>query len=189
MPRLTINALRAQVGVLLPDNITQDISAADVRDMFKDTIDTYAPGYGALSQPLVVLPALGITPVIVPFAAVLAQTDDYVANAAGGTIQRLANGLPSTVNRVSFYADVAAPSGNEVVFSLFRDGVDIPGGTTVSGQGAGNLSQAAFSVGTTAEDALDHIYTIRASKISGGADNVEVSNARFILEYVPTIGI
>jgi len=106
-----------------------------------------------------------------------------------GTIERLAGGLPSTVNRISFNCDLAAPAGDEVVFSLFRDGVDIPGGTTVSGQGLGNFVQAAFSVGTTAEDALDHTYTIRASKVTGGADNVELANVRFFVEYVPTIGI
>lgn len=189
MPRKTVLALLAQADATLPDNITQAISAADVRSMVKDITETYSPGYGALSQPLVVLPALGITPVVVPFAAVLAQTPEYVCVPAAGTIQRLAGGLPTTVNRVSFYADVSCPTGNEVVFSLFRDGVDIPGGTTVSGQGAGNVVQAAFSVGTTSPGAADHVYSIRASKISGGADNVEVSNARFIVEYVPTIGI
>jgi len=189
MPRLTTNALRAQVDALLPDNTTQDISAADVRDMFKDVIDTFTPGYGIASSDALTLVALGVTPQIVTYDAILAQTADYIVDTAAGTIQRLANGLPSTVNRISFNCDLASPTGDEVVFSLFRDGIDIPGGTTISGQGLGNLVQGAFSVGTTAEDALDHTYTVRASKITGGADNVELSNIRFFIEYIPTIGI
>jgi len=189
MPRKTVLALLAQADATLPDNISQDISAADVRSMVKDTIETYSPGYGIASRTALTLIALGVTPQIVTYDAVLAQTADYVVNAAAGSVQRLANGLPTTVNRVSFNCDVAAPAGNEVVFSLFRDGIDIPGGTTVSGQGAGNLSQASFSVGTTSPGAADHVYTVRASKISGGADNVELSNVRFFVEYIPTIGI
>jgi len=75
------------------------------------------------------------------------------------------------------------------VFSLFRNGVDIPGGITVSGQGIGNRVQAAFSVGTTSPDGADYTYDIRASKITGGSDDVELDNVRFIVESVPTLGI
>jgi hypothetical protein len=189
MTRKTMLALIAQADATLEDNTTGAITAADVRNLIKDVIDSFAPGYGAAANPLVTLPALGITPQIVKYTQNLAQTPEYAMSLAAGTITRLAQGLPTTVNRVSFYADVAAPAGNEVVFSLFRNGVDIPGGTTVSGQGAGNVSQAAFSVGTTSPDGADYTYDIRATKISGGADNVELSNVRFILESVPTLGI
>jgi len=189
MPRRSIIALREQVGLTLPDNVTGDISAAVVRDMFKDIIDTFAPGYGIVSSESLTMAALGVTPRAIPFTTTLAATDDYSVLLAAGSITRLAAGLPSTVNRVSFYADVAAPAGDEMVFSLFRDGVDIPGGITVSGQGIGNRVQAAFSVGNSGEDALDHVYDIRVSKITGGADDVELDNIRFIVEYVPTIGI
>jgi len=189
MPRKTMIALLDQADTTLPNNTAQQITAADVRQMIKDVIDSFAPGYGAMQNLLVTLAALGLTPRVVPYTSVLVATPEFTCVPASGTITRLGGGLPSTVNRVSFYADVAAPTGNEVVFSLFRDGVDIPGGTTVSAQGAGNVVQAAFSVGTTASDGLDHVYDIRASKISGGADDVELSNVRFIMEYVPTIGI
>jgi hypothetical protein len=189
MPYRTIIALREQVGDTLPDNTTGDISAAAVRDMFKDVIDTFAPGYGIMSIDSLVLPALGITPQVITYDTLLAQTDTYTALPPSGTVTRLARGLPSTVNRVSFYADVSAPTGDEVVFSLYRDGMDIPGGGTVSGQGLGNVVQVAFSISTSAEDALDHTYDIRALKVTGGADNVDLANVRFILEYIPTIGI
>jgi len=33
------------------------------------------------------------------------------------------------------------------------------------------------------------VYDIRVSKVTGGADDVELDNIRFIVEYVPTIGI
>lgn len=189
MTRKTMLALVAQADSTLADNITGDISAADVRNMIKDFVDSVTPGYGIASNDSLTLVALGIVAQIVTYDIVLAATADYVVTPLAGSIQRLANGLPSTVNRVSFNCDLASPTGDEVVFSLFRDGIDIPGGTTVSGQGLGNLVQASFSVGTTAEDALNHTYDVRATKISGGADNVELANIRFFIEYVPTIGI
>jgi hypothetical protein len=189
MARKTVLALLAEADTVLPDNTAHEISAADVRTLIKDFIESWSPGYGIASNDDLTLVALGITPQVVVYDVVLAQTTDYVVVPAAGTIQRLANGLPTTVNRVSFNCDLAAPTGNEVVFSLFRDGVDIPGGTTVSGQGAGNLAQASFSVGTTSPGAADHVYTVRASKISGGVDDVVLSNIRFFIEYVPTIGI
>lgn len=189
MPRKTVIALLTEADTNLPDNTAQDISAADVRLLMRDVIETYSPGYGIASMAALTLPALGLAPQTITYDTILAATPEYTVVPASGTITRHAQGLPSTVNRVSFNCDVAAPTGNEVVFSLFRDGVDIPGGTTVSGQGLGNVSQASFSVGTTSSDALDHAYTIRASKISGGADNVDLSNIRFFVEYVPTIGI
>ena len=189
MARKTMLALSAQADTTLADNLTQDISAADVRNMVKDFIDTMAPGYGIASADTLTLVALGVAPQVVTYDDILAMTNDFIVTPGAGTVERLANGLPSTVQRVSFNCDLAAPAGDEVVFSLFRDGVDIPGGTTVSGQGLGNFVQAAFSIGTSAEDALDHIYDIRASKVTGGADNVEIANVRFFLEYVPTLGI
>ena len=189
MPYRTIIDLRAEVGTFFPDNTTGLITAASVRDMFKDIIDTFSPGYGILSSESLTMAALGVTPRAIPFTSILAATDTYTAVLADGAVTRLARGLPSTVNRVSFYADVAAPAGDEMVFSLFRDGIDVPGGITVSGQGIGNRVQAAFSVGNSAEDALDHVYDIRVSKVTGGADDVELDNIRFIVEYVPTIGI
>ena len=189
MPRKSIIALREQVGVSFPDNTTGAITPVEVRDMFKDIIDTFSPGYAIVSIDALTLVALGITPQVITYDTTLAETDQYLVVPASGTVQRLAQELPSTVNRVSFYADLAAPTGDEVVFSLFRDGIDIPGGSTVSGQGLGNVVQASFSLITSAEDALDHTYDVRATKVTGGADNVELANVRFIFESVPTIGI
>jgi hypothetical protein len=189
MPYRTILDLRASVGTKFPDNDTGAITPVEVRDMFKDVIDTFSPGYGIVSSDSLTLVALGVTPQILTYSILLAETDTYTCDPVAGTVTRLARSLPSTVNRVSFYADVSAPSGDEVVFSLFRDGLDIPGGGTVSGQGLGNVVQVAFSISTSAEDALDHTYDIRALKVTGGADNVELANVRFILEYIPTIGI
>lgn len=187
--RKTMIALLAQADSTIEDNTTQQITAADVRTMIKDMIDSFSPGYGIASIATVTLTALGTTPVAVHYDTALAATPEYVLSLAAGTIKRKSQGLPSTVNRVSFYADVAAASGAEVMFSLYRDGVDIPGGTTCSGQGAGNFVQGAFSISTTAEDALDHVYDVRASKITGAADNVALHNVRFIVELIPTIGI
>ena len=189
MPRKTIIALLAETENNLPDNTTGAITASALRGLITDVVDTFSPGYGIASIDSLTLVALGITPQVITYDTLLAETVEYTVLLASGTIKRFAEGLPSTVNRVSFYADMSAPTGDEVVFSLFRDGMDIPGGSTVSGQGLGNVVQASFSIATTTEDALDHVYDVRASKVTGGADNVELANVRFFLETVPTIGI
>ena len=187
MPRKSITALLAQANTTLPNNATQEITAADVRDMVKDITDTFAPGYAAAAIAALLMPALGAVPAVVTYNTQLVLTADYIVNLAAGQITRVSNGLNPTFNRVSFYSGVAAPNGNEVLFQLYRDGVAIPGGVGVSAQGAGNIVAASFSIPTAAADALNHVYEVRASKISGGIDDVTLSNVRFIFEYVPTV--
>jgi len=189
MTRKTMLALIAQADATIEDNTTGLISAADVRQMIKDVVDSFAPGYGILSADTTTLILLGVTPQTVHYTTILSVTPEYTAIPAAGTVTRLAQGLPTTVNRISFYCDVAAPSGNEVAFTLIRNGLDIPGGTTVTGQGAGNLANASFSVGTTSPDGADYTYAIHARKLTGAAADVTLTSVRFILESVPTLGI
>jgi hypothetical protein len=189
MTRKTMLALLAQADADLPDNTTHLISAADVRQLIKDVVDSFAPGYGILSADTTTLVALGLPPQTVHYTTILSLTPEYTAVPASGTVTRLAQGLPTTVNRISFYCDVAAPTGNEVAFTLARNGVDIPGGTTVTGQGAGNLANASFSVGTTSPDGANYTYSIHAKKLTGAAADVTLTSVRFILESVPTLGI
>jgi hypothetical protein len=189
MPRRTISDLLAQANTTLPDNILQEITAADVRDMIKDVIDTFKPGFGAVGNPLTTLVALGITPVVIPYTQLLAVTAEYTAVIASGTVRRNALGLPTVNDRITFFADVACPDGNEVVFSLYRDGLQVPGGMTVSGRGLGNIAAGSFSILSGTAIVGDPVYEVRAAKISGGADNVELSNVRLILEVIPTLGL
>jgi hypothetical protein len=190
MARKTMVALKAQADASIPDNATHQITAAAVRNMIKDFIDTMTPGFGALGVALHTMPALGVTPVMVPLPDLMAITADFTTfGPTSGQIRRNALGLPSTNTRVTFYAGIACATGNEIVFSLYRDGVSVPGGTTVSGQGATNIAECSFEVINAVPVAGDPVYEVRASKISGGIDDVELSNVRFILEVVPTIGV
>jgi hypothetical protein len=188
MARRTIAALLAEATANIPDNSSGLISPADVRDLFKNLADTFSPGYAAVARASLVLPALGLPPQIVTYDTQLVLTPDYTVNLAGGSITRLAGTLNPTFNRVTFACGVAAPNGNEVVFQLYRDGVAIPGGCEISAQGAANIVLATFSLPSATTDGLDHAYDVRATKVSGGADNVTLTNVRFILEYIPTIG-
>jgi hypothetical protein len=188
MARKTMVALKAQADATLGDNATHDISAVDVRNMIKDFIDTMTPGFGAVGNDLHTLVNLGIAQVVVPYDVLLAVTADFSANLAAGEVTRHSLGLPTVNTRVTFYAGVAAPAGNEVVFTLFRDGVSVPGGCTVSGQGAGNIAEGSFEIINGTPVAGDPVYKVMASKISGAANDVELSNVRLILEVVPTIG-
>ena len=190
MSRKTIVALLAQADATLEDNTTQNITASDVRNMVKDVIDTFRPGFGTLSNPSVTLPALAAAPgVIVPFADGLSVKEDFVVNAQAGTVQRMALGLPSTITRVTFYTDMAAQDGSEIVFSLYRDGVNVPGGTTATGRGSGNVVEASFVMIDSTTAAGNPVYSVRASRLTGAPGDVTLSNVRLILEVVPTIGV
>jgi hypothetical protein len=183
-------ALLAQADATLPDNTTHDISAADVRQLIKDVVDSFAPGYGIVSSANLTLAALTATPRVIPYVTILAQTPEYTIGLGAGTITRLAQGLPTTVNRISFYADMEAPAGNEIAFAVTRNGVAIPGGITVSGQGATNFTGVALSIGTTSPDGADYAYAVTAARLTGGGTlNLAMTNIRFILESVPTLGI
>jgi hypothetical protein len=187
MTRKTMTALKAQADATLPDNAIHDISAADVRQMIKDVIDTLTPGFGAVGRATQTLVALGVTPQVVTYDTLMAVTVEYTAVLAAGTVQRFALGLPTVNNRVSFFADVECAAGNEVNFQLYRDGVLIPGGCTVSGQGIGNPVGATFSLLNATPIAGDPIYKVMATKLTGAAANVTLIDVRFILEVVPTI--
>ena len=182
-------ALLAQADATIEDNVGGLISAADVRNMFKDFIETMTPGFGAVGNDLHALVGLGLPQQVVPYDTLLAVTADFSANLAAGEVTRNALGLPTVNTRITFYAGVAAPAGNEVVFSLFRDGVSVPGGCTVSGQGTGNISEGSFEIINGTPVAGNPVYKVMASKISGAAADVELSNVRLILEVVPTIGV
>jgi hypothetical protein len=183
-------ALLAQADSTLIDNTDGAITPATVRAMVKDIIDSFCPGYGAAGATTLTLATLGTAQRVVPYTTKLAETAEFVVTIAAGTILRHAQGLPTTVNRVSFSADVAAASGSEVLFQLFRNGVAVAGAAmTATGGGAGNYSLASLTAGFTSLDGADYTYDVRASKISGAADDVALSNVRFVVEIVPTIGI
>jgi hypothetical protein len=190
MTRKTVLALLAQADTTLEDNIVGGITPADIRTMIKDVIESFSPGYGACINPSVTMATLGPTPVTIPYATKLAETKEFQVNLSAGQITRLALGLPTTVNRISFYVDVNAASGAEIEFTLCRNGTPITGGiTTITAQGAGNFAQAVINTGTTTVDGQDYAYEVRIAKTSGSADNVQLINARFIIEVIPTIGI
>jgi hypothetical protein len=188
MARKTLTALKAQADATIPDNATHLITAAAVRTLFKDFMDTMTPGFGAVGRATQTLVNLGVTQQVVTYDTLLAVTVDFTAVVAAGTMQRLALGLPTVNNRVTFFAQVDCPVGNEVNFTLFRDGVSVPGGCTVSGQGNGNPVEGSFTIINATPIAGDPVYKVMASKISGAASNVILTEARFILEVVPTIG-
>ena len=188
MTRKTIVALKAQADATIEDNTTGLISAADVRSLFKDFMDTMTPGFGAVGRATQTLINLGL-----PLQVVTYDTEnvtaDFSANLPAGEVTRNALGLPTVNNRVTFYAGVEGPAGNEIVFTLHRDGVSVPGGVTVSCQGLGNPVQGTFSIINGTPIAGDPVYKVMASKITGAAANVNLIEVRLILEVVPTIGV
>jgi hypothetical protein len=188
MTRKTMVALLAQADATIEDNVAGNISASDVRAMFKDFIDTMTPGFGAVGRATQTLVTLGPTQQVVTYDTLLAVTVDYTAVLAAGTVQRNALGLPTVNNRVTFYASVDCAAGSEVSFVLFRDGVNVPGGCTVSGLGGGNPVEASFEIINSTPVAGNPIYKVMAAKISGAPANVILTDVRFILEVVPTIG-
>ena len=144
--------------------------------MVRDVIDSFSPGYGAMSSVNLTMQALGTTPRAIPYQTLFGANARICLRAGSGTVKRLAQGLPTTVNRVSFTADVAAASGAEVAFGLYRNGVAVPGAAmTLTGGGAGNFALASIGGGFTTLDGQDYTYEIRAAKISGAVDDVVLS--------------
>jgi hypothetical protein len=188
MTRKTIATLLAQADATLADNTTGDISAADVRDMIKDLINSIKPGYGAAGNDSLTIVGLGTTPRVISYNQLLAQTpEDFLVLLGAGQIQRLANGLPLSRTRLSFQASVLAPAGNEILLSVYRNGIDMPGGVTISATGLGNPQSAVFQSLDVQPVPADPVYEVRASKITGAASDVEFTDVRLLLEVVPTL--
>lgn len=132
----TLAALKSQAANDLPDNNTQLVSPADVRNMITDFLDTMTPAYGAMSISSAAGIALTLNQspaVVVPWETVSPDTTaEYTCTPATGTISR--SGLSAA--RVTVNMEVYFAAGKFVTVQLYNGGAATPWKFTVLGQGA-----------------------------------------------------
>jgi hypothetical protein len=185
MPRATVTGFLASVASLLPDNVSGLINPVDVRTCLNLVADVWSPGYCALTQPNSVL-AVTSTPVVLPWATNPVLTpDDFDVVLASGIFRRKMNGLPTTVTRILFEADLLGPNNAELLIQVSENGTIIPGsGITVSARGTGNVAALAYM--TVYSATVDTDYRIMVSAPINNTFTFQ--NARLVAEVVPTIG-
>lgn len=158
MARKSINELAAQAIANFPDNITGDVSPADLRQFCLDFLEAISPAYGYLTKTTGSSQLLGLTPVVVDFTAGFdSDPTQTTSSAANNNITRSERGT-CTMN---FSCDFETNSGRFITFTIFKNSSATPWRVTGNGAGAGNP----VSVALTAVDYADPaaIYDVRAT--------------------------
>lgn len=183
MARKSIAELLAQADATLPDNATQLITAAAVRNIIKDFVDTMAPSYGVITCASSVEVVPGGTPqVIAPFTAVLqaSPATEWSANLTNGSVTRALNGVAGNTSRVTVDGDVEGPNNNLVEVRLYKNGAYTGFSVSATTGGAGRPFGFNF-LGLIYNDA-DATFDVRAV---GDAATYTFSNVDLICENVP----
>jgi hypothetical protein len=181
----SILELLAQADATLPDNNTQAINAADVRDMVKNIVDTMSPGYGVAR---IVSQAITLSPTpqtVLPFASTDATPGYFSANAAAGTLTRTLNGVAGSTVQTIVSGQVAGANGNEVTLTLYVDGAPTPFRQTISTSGAAN--RVGFNIAALAYVTTDAVFDVRASAPAGTytfEDFVFITQAQPVRSFV-----
>lgn len=179
MARKSMAELRAQAIASLPDNVVEEITPADVRNMILDFINAIAPAYGVLRRSTPNVQTLGLTDSLVIFDVAQDSDPSQTTSAVpASTIARAERGT-STIN---FTMDVEAPVNRFITFTLYKNGAATPWRITCNGGGAGNP----VSVALTAVDYADPAatYDVRATAEVAGVSTT-LNNGAFILSVDP----
>lgn len=184
--RFTIADLVAQADATLPDNVTQEISAADVRNMIKNFLGTMKPSAASMRTTISHVIALNnVSPVILtPFDVISAQDPpEMVPVLVGGTIthQVASLGNAKAASRITFFIGVSGTAGAELTFTIFANGVATDVICRISTTGAGNVVDAILS--GLLQETADTTYTIRVQ--SSNNANYTFTNGTFRVENVP----
>lgn len=183
MTARSIVQLLAQADVTIEDNSTGAISAADVRNMIKDFLDTIAPAYGVI-QCASVVESLVVTPaqLIAPFTSVAEQTTpQFAVNLTNGSVTRTLGGIAGATCRITIDGAVEGGNNNDVTVRLFVNGVASSGQLSVSTRGAGN--PVAFNLSALTYNAVDAIFDVRATTDTPGS--FTFTNVLLLCENVP----
>lgn len=166
--------LLAQADATIQDNTSGDITAAEVRALFKDIIDTFMPAYGVINCTSRV-ETLSATPaVLAPFTSVLnATTGYYTANLTNGSITRSRQGAAGCTDFLICDGAVEGPQNNLVNVSIFKNGAPTGFEASVTTQGAGRPVE--FNIAAIAYSDTDPTYDVRVSGDTGNKTFVDVT--------------
>jgi hypothetical protein len=162
----SIVELLAQADATLEDNTTGAISAADVRNMIKDILDTVSPAYGAINLLTQQLTLSAVPQAIAPFATtVVATTGYYTTNLTAGQVTRAIQSasIAGATDFIIIDGNIEGPNNDEATIQLYKNGVAMPFTQSVTLRGASRpvgFNLAAFSYTAVPGDA---VYEVRVS--------------------------
>jgi hypothetical protein len=179
MPRKSVTELELQADTTLEDNVTKNISAADVRTLIKDFLNAFRPAYGTLTLTGAPVINLGLTPVKAQWNN--AQDSDInqtSSSAATGRITRTDRGT----SEITFTMDFECTQGRLVSFTLYKNGAATPWRVTATGAGSGKPVGVAFSAIDYADPAA--YYEIFA-ECDTASTATTMSNGSCVLKVAP----
>lgn len=180
--------LLAQADATIEDNTTGAISAADVRSMIKDFLDSFSPAYGAIALAGPASKALTTTPSLLsPFSSSVAQTTGfYVNSVANGKITRSisAAGLAGATDFIVVSGTVSGANNANVVVELYKNGVPTGFKTSVTCSGTSdyqgfNLAAITYTANDASNDAAYDLY------VSGPAGNFNFRDVTLLVQAQP----
>lgn len=178
--RRSLNELVTQATAVLPDNVTELISPADVRQMFIDFIDTMAPSYGGL-QVATRIQNITATPAPVIFMeSIISLPPQWTADFATGVLGRALAGAPKLNSRFTICGTILGAVGAEVKFQLYDGETPLAWIQFVSCQGTTKRSLVSFTGIDPIE--ADANYTLRVSTPTAG--NFRFENLLFVGENI-----
>jgi hypothetical protein len=183
MARKTIEDLLSQANSTLADNVAEEISPADVRNMITDFLDTVTPAFGGMQQPSTTL-NLTATAVPVPMGSVMANgSPEWTANLTNGSLARV---VPASAGAMSnqfwISGSVSGTNNADVTVMLYKNGAATAWQTVVTARGAG--IQVTFNIG--AIDAVvkaDATYQLMTKASVAG--NQVFANVVFAANNIP----
>jgi hypothetical protein len=169
----SILELIAQADATIEDNTTQQISAADVRNMIKDFLDTMSPAYGAILASSVVETLGAVPAVLAPFTSAPAATPGYyTTNITNGTITR-SSPVAGVTDFVIISGSVSGGNNNNVLLELYKNGAPTGFKASVTCTGVGD--EQGFNIAAIMYTAGNAIYDIRATGPAGSYTFTDVS--------------
>jgi hypothetical protein len=184
MTRPTFAETQLLVDSLLADNTAGAITPADVRQVFDAVTALFQPASTGLTgvtgatialttadTPLTIfdtpLPELGEQGVIVPSVA----NDNIVSSLVG-------------VHRFDFTTSIEGPNNDDVIVTLYRNGVATVVASEISLRGAGNRVEFTMSFPLQGPAPGPNTYSLRA-RLRSGSGSVTFNNSVFVLGFIP----
>ncbi len=168
----SIEQLLLQADTDLADNTTGQISAADVRTLIKDFLDTIGPSYGVMNLTALAKACTNVASAVSPWTAVEEQTAGYYTiSVANGQITRLVTtaGLVGATDFVTCTGSVNGPNNSNLTLELYKNGA--PTGIKQSVTCTGTSDNVGFNIVGLEYSTADAVYELRALSVPNGNHN------------------
>lgn len=184
MARKFLNTIRSEVQTLLADNTTGNISAAEMRQVIVDTLDsTYESSAYVVSNAASPGTVVTATPAIIPMASPVSSSAEptwLLANAINRQVSVLAPAVGFAVSAI-VEATIEAANNDVIEFAIFQNGVATRWTAEATGRGAGR--PASISLGGILIGSVGTI-DLRVSSPAGSTVNFLTSS--MIVSVRPT---